>query len=73
MSNRFRITSFIIASLFLAVHSAAQVPVIYSSVVSKAISQITVTGKAFSPPGHRSNSSTRQYPTIVDFLRGELG
>jgi collagen triple helix repeat protein len=51
MSNRFRITSFIIASLFLAVHSAAQVPVIYSSVVSKAISQITVTGKAFSPQG----------------------
>jgi hypothetical protein len=48
--NQVRITSFI-ASLFLAVHCAAQIPVIYSGTVNKAIDQITITGKAFSPHG----------------------
>jgi hypothetical protein len=53
MLNQFRISSFLLASMFLAVPGArsAATPVILSAVVNASTNRINITGAAFSPAG----------------------
>jgi hypothetical protein len=52
VTKHFRITSFVIASIFLAVPAwRATTPVIYSVVVNTAANEIIISGKNFVPSG----------------------